>query len=226
MSDIAIVVKQFRTTYVFNPDTGLDDRPVDEVEIAPRGSTNQSSTWWRISEIKPKDKPLKRDNEGLKAMALNARWSIIEPHYNRWKSGQEIPEDGTPLAAWAGVNPAQAEAFKLAGIRTVEDVAAMGEDMINVVRVPNPRAFKLAAQGFLSSQDVAAAEKRYSDQEQKIANLEAMLEEMAGRVKKDGDDDRASIRAELDDLGINYDARQSTDKLRALLDDAKAQEAA
>jgi hypothetical protein len=27
-----------------------------------------------------------------------ARWSIVEPAYKAWKKGEEVPENGTPLA--------------------------------------------------------------------------------------------------------------------------------
>lgn len=51
--------------------------------------------------------------------------SVLEPAYARWKTGQEDPVDGTPLAAWPGCTPPEADRLKSMNVRTVEDVAAM-----------------------------------------------------------------------------------------------------
>lgn len=50
--------------------------------------------------------------------------------YDRWKSGQELPVEGTPIKGWAVIAPSQQETIVRAGIRTVEDLAQMnGEAM-------------------------------------------------------------------------------------------------
>jgi hypothetical protein len=47
----------------------------------------------------------------------------IEKGYAAWKAGQEMPVDGTPLAQWAVLSPAQRQHFIGAGVQTVEQLA-------------------------------------------------------------------------------------------------------
>ncbi len=48
--------------------------------------------------------------------------------YDRWKQGQEMPLDGTPIKGWAIIGPAQQDLLIHIGIRTVEDLATMNSD--------------------------------------------------------------------------------------------------
>lgn len=50
--------------------------------------------------------------------------------YERWKAGEEAPVNGTRIAEWPMISPAQAENFKALRIMTVEDVATMNEESI------------------------------------------------------------------------------------------------
>jgi hypothetical protein len=52
-------------------------------------------------------------------------WDVIGPFYDAWKKGHETPTDGTPLSAWPGCRPEEAERFNMMRIYTVQDVAAM-----------------------------------------------------------------------------------------------------
>lgn len=58
-------------------------------------------------------------------------WATIQPYYDAWKAGQEMPADGTPLAAWPGVTSEMVDRLKLMRVRTVEDVAAMTDNDID-----------------------------------------------------------------------------------------------
>lgn len=50
--------------------------------------------------------------------------------YDLWKEGQEIPLDGTPIAQWGAVSPAQVKNCLACHVRTVEDLAIANEDVI------------------------------------------------------------------------------------------------
>ena len=53
--------------------------------------------------------------------------------YSAWRDGIEIPPEGTPILGWAVIPPAAQKALTHAGIRTVEDLAALPEqDMTSV----------------------------------------------------------------------------------------------
>jgi len=53
--------------------------------------------------------------------------------YNRWKNGQEIPLNGTPIKGWGVISPAQQETLIRLNILTVEDLAAMNDEGIHRV---------------------------------------------------------------------------------------------
>lgn len=48
--------------------------------------------------------------------------------YKAWKSGQEIPVNGTPLKGWTLLSPAQLQNLLHMGLRSVEDVAGMNDE--------------------------------------------------------------------------------------------------
>lgn len=87
--------------------------PVEMVEWAKKGQhlvTGQKTTM-RISQAK-KNKQV---------------WAALGAYYDSWKNNQEAPIDGTPLGAWPGITPEQAEQLRMLRVRTVEDVAAMND---------------------------------------------------------------------------------------------------
>ena len=60
-------------------------------------------------------------NEKVARLQKTDLWPFLERAYAAWKKGQEEPTDGTPLAAWAGVNAAQGQ-FAAQALREAEHV--------------------------------------------------------------------------------------------------------
>ena len=82
----------------------------DYVVLVPRGeAADRVATPLRVKEIIPKG-DLSEDNPSH--YALIKRWEVVGPAYEAWKKGQEVPEDGTPLAAWPGVSPEIAQRLR------------------------------------------------------------------------------------------------------------------
>lgn len=71
-----------------------------------------------------------RDNDAaVKAKRLSPDHARQYAHmYELWKSGQEMPVEGTPIKGWAVISPAQQETIIRAGVRTVEDLATMNAE--------------------------------------------------------------------------------------------------
>ena len=109
-------------------------------------------------------------------------WAAIGPAYEAWKSGQEVPVDGTPLGAWPGINETQAEAIRAIGIRTVEDVAAMTDTIMARIRLPNARSIRDLAQRFITAKDDRAVEQALADKDREIADLRAKMDQLADMV--------------------------------------------
>ena len=146
------------------------------------------STWDRIYRLQPPEYLL-NDDGGEKMKALRGQWSQIEPHYEAWKSGNEIPEDGIPLGAWPGVSQAQAEVLRKVGLNTVQKVAAAPEAMLSRPPLPNMRELRGQAALWLEGRDKAALEAQLAEQQLKIDAMMEMLAEPEkrglGRPKKE-----------------------------------------
>lgn len=147
-------------------------KPVDWVRYGNADSLQVSSTWARIKDLTPPDEfDEDRDREGLKMTHMRAVWSQIEPRYTAWKQGKQMPETGTPLAAWPGLTEAEIEVFNRSGLRSVEEVAEMSDAMIAKVPLPNARDHRTQARAFLEMADKASANAKISELEAKLAAL-------------------------------------------------------
>lgn len=176
-----IRVLDFKTEYR----TGKD--PVDWVLVAPLGAEfEKTQTWQRVSKIKP---PV-TDDDNYKSSAtyqdMERKWTIIGPAYEAWKSGMDIPEDGTPLSAWSGVTAEQAKFMRSVGIRTVEEVRDMGESTIEKLRFPNARKLPALAKSWLEGEQVAEKDAKILELEERMAVMAEMLEERQAAKPKRG----------------------------------------
>lgn len=142
------------------------------------------------------------DKDGAKLAFMSARWSQIEPAYQSFMAGQDIPINGTPLGAWAGINADQAEVFRQNGIRSVEEIAALTDGQIDRIRLPAVRDIRRQATLFLENSVSAQAAQREAEKDALIEEMRAeqqamreLLEELTapkakrGRPPKAGSDE-------------------------------------
>jgi len=153
-------------------------KPEEMVLLAPTGESHQrQQTWWRIKDLRPPEENslTRKSREGDSYKIMRARWSAIEPAYNAWKSGSEVPTDGTALGQWAGVSGDQADHLKKMGIRTVEGIAELSPD--HAARLPFPDARKLPtlAKAFLKSRGLATRDREIADLQAKLTAMEEMM---------------------------------------------------
>lgn len=179
-----IRVMQFETRYE-------GDKPQDWVLLAPVGeNVTLVQTWRRVSKLIPKARS-ERDKQSDKYKSMQARWDIVGPAYEAWKAGNELPENGTPLAAWAGVTPEQAKVLKQYGINTVELVTSMTDATIAKLRWPGARKLPELAKEWLESKDKVDTTRKLQAAEDRIKAMEEMLAEAQkgkrgpGRPRKD-----------------------------------------
>lgn len=149
--------------------------PVDMVDICGHGMAQSRVTPHVVSQIS-KVKPGDMDNPAY-AMA-KLRWDYIQPHYEAWKQGQELPASGTPLAAWPGVTPEQAEVLKGAGFRSVEDIAHATDSVISRIPMPGIRDLQMQARLFLDNKDTANVAAALVQKDREMAEMREQLEEM------------------------------------------------
>lgn len=188
-----IRIVEFETRYPLGRD------PVDWVKIAPMGEAfTKTQTWHRVHKLDPAKFPPHKQ-EGASFQDAQAKWSVIGPAYEAWKSGNEIPADGTPLETWAALTKAQVAMLKSLDVRTVEDVRNMGDNTISKLRMPNARQLPKLAASFLDGADSAEKDQRLADLEEKLAAAMELLEERTqaeekkprGRPRKEPEADAA-----------------------------------
>ncbi len=144
--DIRVI--EFKTVY-------KGERGIDMVHLAASDAFTETgqlthSTWHRLKDVIPPE-----HEEGMRGDFLRARWGVIEPAYKAWKEGNEIPEVGTPLAAWPGLTETQVAGLRQLRIMTVEQVRDMTEAQIARVNLPGVRALKQAAADWLDGRSKA-----------------------------------------------------------------------
>lgn len=95
-----------------------------------------------------------------------------------FRNGQELPLDGTPIRGWNLLTPAQQETVIRAGIRTVEDLAALNQEGIGKIGMGGI-TWKNAAQAWLQQgRDKGAVAAEVADLKR---DNEALKEELAKR---------------------------------------------
>lgn len=109
--------------------------------------------------------------------------------YMRFKQGAEIQSPGTPLAAWPGITRAQVDELKYFNVETVEQLASMGDEPAQ--KFAGINELRRRAKAFLeASEDNAKVEKmeyELQQRDEKIALLEARLEQLEAALQEDDD---------------------------------------
>ncbi len=203
----------------------LETVEVDWVTYAPVHAPLTAATTERVRHLQPTEAMLEGEpSEKLKFM--QARWAAIEPAYDAWKKGHELPVDGTPLGHWPAITGPMAEVLKQHGIRTVEEVRDLGDNHLEKIRLPNMRDLRKTAKAFLENFASAAAAERETERDNEISALKAALAEQQEQFaaamalleeKSGGKSEIDDLRAQLDAKGVKYHHKAGIDTLRALL---------
>lgn len=176
-----ISILDFKTDY----STG---KAVDMVLLAPKGEGHmKTQTWHQVSKLQPPETNDASVKESASYLDMAAKWSVIGPAYTAWKEGNELPENGTPLAVWPGVNQDMARALVSMGFKTVEDVKDMGDGAVSRLPFPNARKLPELAAKFLEGKDKAASDKENAELRERLAAMEELLNE---RLSSDKTEDR------------------------------------
>lgn len=174
-----ISILEFKTEYA----PGKDG--VDLVLLAPKGEGHlKTQTWKRVKTLIPPENVDDATKASATYQDMAAKWYVIGPAYDAWKAGNELPETGTPLAAWSGVTNDMARALVAMGIKTVEDVRDMGDGAISKLAFPNARKLPELAGKFLEGKDLAQRDAENADLKERLAAMEEMLAETLEKPKR------------------------------------------
>jgi len=158
----------------------------DMVEYCGIGKAQSATTVAPISHLSRVREDGDPDNPAFRQ--ARERWEVIGPAYEAWKKGQDIPVNGTALAAWAGVTAEQAEVLKSAGLRTVEDVAHATDSIISRVQLPGLRGLQEQARLFLAGRGSAAIAADLAQKDAELAAMRGELEELKALLLADEPD--------------------------------------
>ena len=151
-----------------------------ETEVTVDEKTGQSRTRDRVYFCQPGSAQIAQTSEYVSLLSKNKElWAVLGPHYDAWKVNNELPASGTPLAAWSGVTPQEAEVLKQFSVPTVEELSVLQDSMMARVPLPNIRAKRDMAQRYLASSDTRKTEQALAEKDQQIADLSAKLENLA-----------------------------------------------
>lgn len=159
-------------------------REVDWVAYSPIGSLQKTVITEAISRISCVHPLEGRASSNPAVQAAHARWNQIKPAYDAWKAGKEMPIDGTPLAAWNGISPEQAEVFRMKGVRTVENVASLTDTHRQTMGIPGLHDIIENAKRFLTAQDKGKVTSALAQKDAEIAELKAQMAELIEMVKE------------------------------------------
>lgn len=111
--------------------------------------------------------------------------------YEQWKEQNTIPENGTPIIGWQLISPAMQKQVLSANVRTVEDLATLNEAGLSRIGMGardlqnKARAWieEGASRGKVAAQN-AALQVENEQMKERIAALEAQVNEMAGKLSR------------------------------------------
>lgn len=175
-----IRVDRFWTDY--RPEADGSMKAIDMVEFHSIGD-DKTTAVHRVKDILPPKHP---EMKNPSHQAMMARWEVLGPAYDAWKRDEELPEEGTPLAAWSALSPEQVRVLKSLDIRTVEEVSQIGDSVTEKLRFPNARKLPELAKSFLSGTAVAAKDKEISDLKEQMAAMQELLQEQMQTKRKPG----------------------------------------
>jgi hypothetical protein len=172
---MSLRVIKFWTKYTPKPDgTVVAD---DWVEYCAIGQANMATTTSSVRALS-RVRPVVDQSEDVAAKIASARWDAVRPLYEAWKHGHEAPVNGTPLAAWPGLAPEQAELIRAAGYRSVEEIAEASDATINQVKLPGIREIQANAKRFVGSRDQAKVAAQLAEKDQQITTLKDQIDEL------------------------------------------------
>lgn len=180
MEKLPIIIYRFYTVFDEHPVT-KEPRARDMVEYGPIGQAGRTQICERIDILST---PQKVAGQNPAVQAAQVLWNFIKPRYEAWKSSQDLPETGTPLAAWNHLTPQQAEILRVNGIRSVEDVSLLSDVHFNRIPIPNLRSIVEAAKKFLDHKDINRFDAQMQAKDDQLAAANSRIDEMAAMMAK------------------------------------------
>jgi hypothetical protein len=193
---IPIIVRQ----KVTDEETGLVTTQ-ETTEYEERDTTEERATYTE-EEITPW---LTQLDERLRNGRISQEYrDYCFSYFDKWEATGEVPIDGHPVSEWNMPSEAQKRQLIDAGINTVERVAEMNEDAMQVVGMGGRDLKKKAGTWLLAGQDqnrsaaqVIALESKADQKDEEMANMQQGYEAEISRLKAEMEDNKIKEKADL-----------------------------
>ena len=196
-----IQVHKFFTKITVDPKDPNVVREDDWVEYGQVGMADRSKTVDRVSRLRGVQPSGDMQNPAIRLAAM--RWASIEPAYEAWKAGQEMPTTGTTLAVLNTLPAEQADFLRSKGVKTVEDLAELTDTHIERMKIQGLRAYIAQARRYLEASDTRKFSATLEEKEKAIANQQVQITEQQEAMRE--------MRQQMDELATMV-ARQNIAK--------------
>ena len=121
----------------------------------------------------------------VKNQRMPASWlTAFQTAYEQWRTGETIPDSGTPIKGWPVLSPAAQKDLLHAGIRTVEDLATMPDQDLQLVCM-GALTFKLKAKSWLdAAKDTGKLVEQLTSLTQNLSTLQSVIDKQAEEIKR------------------------------------------
>ena len=109
--------------------------------------------------------------------------------YEEWKSGNELPREGTPVKTWQMTSREQANRLIAVGITTVEDLAETPDQGTGVIGLDGRYLRDMARTWVNEAKDKGISAKALADANVRIADLENRIRELTNRMNETSADE-------------------------------------
>lgn len=105
-------------------------------------------------------------------------------NYKRWKAGQELPLNGTPIKGWGVISPAQQETLLRMNILTVEDLGGINDEGISRIGMGGHDLKNKANAWLAQLRDKGPLTQEIAAMKAENALLKANVETLTGQVQQ------------------------------------------
>ena len=139
-------------------------------------------------------------------------------HYAAFKQRTEAPNEGTPLIEWPMITRSQAEELAFHNVKTVEQLIGMSD--ANAMKFMGMNALREKAKKWLEVSEGAATANAIAERDERIATLEAQVEQLLARQPAVAPEPEPELSSELDEPSKPKPRRKRRAK-RVVDEDAK-----
>lgn len=152
-------------------------KDVDVAEVRQLGSVD--SIVWEVEKF------FKHNEQEVRSERLNpAHEEFYKKSYQRWKEGQEIPIEGTPIKTWPILAPSQVSNLLHLNIRTVEDLATLTDEGVKRIGMGGVELKQKAKNWLAAAQDKGKLTQEMSSMQKQNQLLEANVKTLTAQVEE------------------------------------------